>query len=575
LGFGAIKVNSSLNPITSTYPWAVVVSPTMKERGTYAYPVYPNNLISEESLTKKSLKDTFVLNWELDSSFYTPASEILLKQIDPFVFKATGFSLPEFLFSMRIPAGDNVHNFEREQEIYTVAVSPENIQQKVYNSRHFLPNTDPFSYQPWSSRAHLSINSFLPNQEIQVPSTSPGTNGYCFESLQLYGRTRTAPIPEFSSGNQLQTTDLCPPPPPSTYPQLQINWVRIEPAATYYDPTFHLTTTREYYYKGEQVKITLQIQNTGTEVVYYVYAKFRIESAVKKYVTYGAPEYYYKGFDAEHTVFVASSIAIGSTMTVTVNIGPLIGDRFALNSGIFKLTKVSVWASNHNELSLTTNNAITIEPDPYSHVVFALVMVDNAWIQLQSSFQGFQDINTIYNLIWPRFWHQYSINYRFLKTELSWNSGNSYDIEEVLTQARTEAGRILGLSTPDKLWEFNDRILAGETRAQNHGFDILIALIGRQASHFGIGSDGTAMLAAINYWGRWADGIVKQSDELLQHELSHTFGANDNNDSEDVMDYQSFWGLYNWLWDLDPIRMWKPKSYTQMLPHVGTFDGRW
>jgi hypothetical protein len=545
--FTKLRTNSSLNSITSTYPWLLIISSNQKSHDAYSFPLFPATIDSQHDLKSK-----FLINWNYDNSFYLDPHSLLINQIIPFVFKANGYSIPQFLFSIKLFTGQNF-----SPVVYNVTVDPKDLPDEInfFNQGKFENYQ---TNQQWSTSQIIAQNFVNANKILNI---NDGVSSVCLNSVQQFNIiSHTTTSFDLNSPNMVSCD-----PPPSTYPNLQINSVTIE-KMTYYDAPFVLT--RDYYYKGESVKITLQIQNTGSGTAYYIYSKFRIESTIKSGL-----EYYYKNFMADQTEYFGSSLASGATKTITFNIGPLLDNKYALNTGIFKLTKVFLWASNNNEISITTNKDITIKPDPYNHVVFALAMVDDEWLRLQYSSQGFQDVNTIYNLIWPRFWNKYNINYKFLKT-VTWDSGDYYDIEEILTQARSEAGRILSLSTSDSKWEY-DRVYPGFTRSQNHGFDTLLALHGAQTNHFGLGWDGTAIVSSQTDWGRWADGNVKESDELVQHELSHNFGAKDNNGSEDVMDYFSFWGLWNWLWDLDPIRDWHTQSYDQMKNNISHFDGRW
>ncbi len=548
--------------VYSTYPWAILPDISSYSVATTTAPQFaiPVTIASSTTLHSaaynQTKRDRFPLMWSFDlvsskigKKFY------LLEQQEPFLFQANGYPLPTFVITLRFYSSHKFADFNVTIAPYKFLV--QHSTQSSLLSR--IKRTTTYPLPTTETIAANNLNSKLEriNKKIVLDKTFNYMLTSTFDATITATSITTNAFANPSSFSTLRS--IVPGGPYFTILEAKVEKYHL------FIPPFHLGERDTY--KGEPVKFKLTIRNDGDEDAYSVYAQFHINSKS------------YSDFNLNlGPVFVTSLLRVGETKTVYFNFGPLINDgKHAFNAGAFTFIDVKVW--NYKGTAIKTiNQSFRIRPNPNKHVVFALVLIDDLW-SIKAAQQDANHfplrnltVTEMYNAIHPRFLNdaRLKIDLQFLRIE-SWDPSDDgryliRSVEELFDIAHSQAKDVLELPEKwaAKYYEYSN---IDRTDKGHHGFDILIGITGiTTTDHIGMADPrkDTAILAANSV--KWPTNRDGQADEWLQHEISHLFGAEDYNGSEDVMDYKSPIGMFNWLFNTDSIRTWRQMSINDMRP---------
>ncbi len=248
-----------------------------------------------------------------------------------------------------------------------------------------------------------------------------------------------------------------------------------------------------------------------------------------------------------------------------------------LNRGSWQITAIAL-TSSEDESSYTIEDALIIHVtfNPDEHIVLAYFVHDNI-----PPFYNGKTIRDSVNQAIERLENNYpvSINIEVLAEDKEWQPDASLlNISQMIADAWIHVGKKLGLKdgTWDNLHDYD--LVEGlwtTTKAMNGGYDILIAVSDRPGDILGLAA----------YCGNWAytsggrfdvlnfHTSQSQFDNIIQHEISHVFGASDRSYSNTIMDTELiFNGTHFTSPCLEKIN-YSPIDIVYMKEHASRFDG--
>ncbi|MFX0087773.1 MAG: hypothetical protein ACFFAU_19130 [Candidatus Hodarchaeota archaeon] len=239
------------------------------------------------------------------------------------------------------------------------------------------------------------------------------------------------------------------------------------------------------------------------------------------------------------------------------------GNKYALNHGDYKVTKVSAsgtspggsWSDDY--YPSTSQGEFNILTQTGTHPVFVVHLYDSAFPNYASSkgttvLEWFNFIET-----WNFYYNGTTnlktlFNIDFHSLIISWNPPSAGLTDLYYNYMESDAGEALGLESGE--WSR----VAG-TDAENHGFDLLFATLGRyngEDDHLGMVAGNQNMGIAMGgyyKWIFWHPIPIKNNhiDHTTIHEILHTYNADDLSFSGYIMTSPGSWdnimyqGTYN------------------------------
>jgi len=248
-----------------------------------------------------------------------------------------------------------------------------------------------------------------------------------------------------------------------------------------------------------------------------------------------------------------------------------------LNRGSWKITKI-VFTTSVDDSSYTVLDDIVVNVilNPFEHVVFTYFvhnfhapLIDDLTIRYALD-------KTLY-----RMEHDYSFSIKIvvIQEDNSWNPDNSLlNASDMVEDIWVHVGNKLELI--NNTWDFipGYDLRSGvwtETKSANAGYDLLLAASNRPGDVLGIaGYSGN--------WGFISGGrynllnyqtTISQYDNILQHEISHVFGAHDRPGSRTIMDTEIiFNGTHFTSPSLEYVN-YTSYDIIHIEQHASTFDG--
>lgn len=248
-----------------------------------------------------------------------------------------------------------------------------------------------------------------------------------------------------------------------------------------------------------------------------------------------------------------------------------------LNRGSWKITEIAFTTSVDNfSYSVLDDIVVNVILNPFEHVVFAY-FVHNYHAPLIDDFTIRYALDkTLY-----RMEHGYSFSIKILviQEDNTWNPDNSLlNASDMVEDIWVHVGEKLELI--NGTWDFipgydlRDGVWT-ETKSANAGYDLLLAASNRPGDVLGIaGYAGN--------WGYVSGGrynllnyqtTISQYDNILQHEISHVFGAHDRPGSRTIMDTELiFNGTHFTSPSLEYVN-YTSNDIVHIEQHASTFDG--
>ncbi|NHJ03485.1 MAG: hypothetical protein EAX90_01570 [Candidatus Heimdallarchaeota archaeon] len=248
-----------------------------------------------------------------------------------------------------------------------------------------------------------------------------------------------------------------------------------------------------------------------------------------------------------------------------------------LNRGSWKIIEI-VFTTSDDDFNYTVLDAIVVNVifNPFEHVVFAY-FVHNYQVPI------IDDLTIRYALdkTLYRMEHDYSFSIKILVI----HEDNTWKPENTLLNA-SEMVEDIWLHVGEKLklinstWDFIPGYdLKGgvwtETKSANAGYDLLLAASNRPGDVLGIaGYAGN--------WGYVSGGrynllnyqtTVSQYDNILQHEISHVFGAHDRPGSRTIMDTEFIFNSTHFTSPSLEYVNYTANDIIHIEQHASTFDG--
>ncbi len=338
----AISEDGGLRAVRSTIPWAVVLprASSANRQEAYTPPLTPQ-IYSNMSLSTQKHYSGYIhryfqkgapLAWDFEVHV-TRAHQrrLYLTQKDPFMFYANGGPVPTFVFTLHLET-------KTQTRMVTVKVDPNEVLQRksLVEQRKTLL----LAHLPQL----LKLGTFTASETTMtsVKNKNSAIFSFTFPSADIFSLPRQGLQPSggvISPQVCLESCGGSPPPPP---PSLQIIEAKVEKVPDYIPP-FHVARNP---YKGESIVVNITIKNSGGSAAYSIYAKFRIVSDTHWDDDWDTFKPYYEDFDVQTgSLYVTSSLAAGSTKTITFNVGPTFENgKFVLNTGKFILKTATVWA---------------------------------------------------------------------------------------------------------------------------------------------------------------------------------------------------------------------------------------
>ncbi|MFW9923056.1 MAG: hypothetical protein ACFFDW_07175 [Candidatus Thorarchaeota archaeon] len=267
-----------------------------------------------------------------------------------------------------------------------------------------------------------------------------------------------------------------------------------------------------------------------------------------------------------------------------LSIGPLIDENatfksaiLPLNRGSWKITHLAFnYASGQSEYTLEDEIMIHVIFNPYQHVIFAYFIHN-----MVTPFNDGKTIRDSLNAGLERLVNDYSfsVNIIVIQEDDTWNPDESLlNCSDFITDACKHIGEKLDLKndTWDAIVEYDlETNVWTKTKNSNGGYDIFIAASNRLCDTLGKASYGGNFAYAgsgrydlLNY--RISEN---QYDNLLQHEISHIFCANNRDGSNSIMDTSlSFNGTHFTSPCLELLN-YVSIDLTYIHKHAGRFDG--
>ncbi|MBD3189854.1 MAG: hypothetical protein GF308_04385 [Candidatus Heimdallarchaeota archaeon] len=315
-----------------------------------------------------------------------------------------------------------------------------------------------------------------------------------------------------------------------------------------------LSLEESYIMKGENAQLSLTIQSKSLTTLHNLSATILLTSLPSDY---GLQYFLDKDQDgleepltlqAEIHSFV-EVLNPEETIVEEVIIGPTVPSSeehfgiIPLNRGSWKVSEIILSTADIEDCVYLPLEelVITVTFNPYENVVFAYYLTDDI-----PPFSSGRTMKDALQLAIDRLENSYSFSIKILviTEDNSWTIGAiEPTVQEFRKNAWIHVGQKLGLK--DGTWNhlhgydlFQDRVWT-KTKKENAGYDILIAVTKKSANnHLGF--------AGIN--GNW--GVVTSGrldllnykisengfDKIIQHEISHIFGAYDRDYSNTIMD---------------------------------------
>ena len=162
---------------------------------------------------------------------------------------------------------------------------------------------------------------------------------------------------------------------------------------------------------------------------------------------------------------------------------------------------------------------------PTKHIPILAIIASNNWEGLSSDGFYYRDTEYYLSQVSDRF--ERGMNISIIPvSQVEFESNSGTDLYELADEAKYAVG--------DKFnFTGNTWTVGTGTQPENAGADILIILTGKTMDHLGIvlGASGEAFNMAIHARGSEFEGSYRlpsiYADNLIQHELSHVFGAPD------------------------------------------------
>ncbi len=437
--------------------------------------------------------------------------------LNPLVFEMNGNPLPPFVpFVIQwwmspipqvfrsIQASSNGAHFTASEHIITTPRISVLREYTIHEEYTWIPipadegTLDLHSRNSLSPRSSRATKADLPRTRIVGPC-----------SLSLPSSTAIS----------IQTCHI---PPPSPTPQLSIQ---------------KYSVTNSPIPKGEAVRMTITVENSGNADAIAVYAKFYVSS--DKYDDF-------MNVTSDQQGHYLGHIIAGRSRTFTVFLGPTINEaKHALNKGQFYITRAEVWASNADLVALENKEYFYVDHlnTDGNHNILAVLYYDQAFLDRYADNVGTDAAVMIKDsLTKPIYydpdpsnpptgkWITFTSLFSTVITPLlvkTWNPTSSEPFS-LLNEVKNTAGTDLSLSTG--AWEVLPNKSKG-TSPKNHGYDLLIGVTGKISSTSTVGATDNLGNAIVTMGGWLFMNLFPLSlsyDEqllLFLHELHHTYGA--------------------------------------------------
>ncbi|MHA1154479.1 MAG: hypothetical protein ACTSQK_00070 [Candidatus Heimdallarchaeota archaeon] len=248
-----------------------------------------------------------------------------------------------------------------------------------------------------------------------------------------------------------------------------------------------------------------------------------------------------------------------------------------LNCGSWQIIAIS-FTSTQGESSYAIEDPLTIQVtfNPDEHIVFAYFVHDDI-----PSFYNGKTIRDSVDQAVSRLENNYpfSINIEVLVEDKAWQPDTSLiNNSQMIADAWVHVGKKLGLK--DETWDniHDYDLIEGlwtTTKPMNGGYDILIAVSDRPGNVLGIAA----------FCGNWAyisggrfDILnfrtgQSQFDNIIQHELSHVFGALDRSYSNTIMDTEPIFNGTHFTSPCLEVTNYLSIDITHMVYQASRFDG--
>lgn len=316
----------------------------------------------------------------------------------------------------------------------------------------------------------------------------------------------------------------------------------------------YLSIEEIYVMKGKNARLSLTIQNKRLKAIHNLSVTIFLTSLPSDY---GLQYFVDKDQDeakeplilkAEINTFI-DFISPEETVIEEAIIGPATPsseENFALiplNRGSWKISEIVLSAVDIEDCIYLPQEELVIRIifNPYENVVFAYYLNDNI-----PPFSSGRTMRDALQLAIDRLENAYSFSIKILiiAEDNSWTIG---DVEPTVQEFRKNAWEHVGqkLGLKDNTWNhlhgydlYQNRMWT-ETKEENAGYDILIAVTEKPANNH-LGFAGIAGNWALVTSGRLdlLNYKIPENgfDKIIQHELSHIFGAHDRDYTNTIMD---------------------------------------
>lgn len=346
-----------------------------------------------------------------------------------------------------------------------------------------------------------------------------------------------------------------------------------------------LLVDTNFIMKGKNVEITLDIESEVTldEISLSIY----FTSIPSEYGLYYYQDYEQDGYidslvlEAKIDIF-SEQLNANERKEIGVSVGPLEFETkkhafLPLNRGSWKITKISFSSSEGtSEYLLLDNLVINVIMNPSEHIVFAYFVHNH-----RLPFPDGHTIRYALDKAIDRLENSYSFSIKImvLEEDDSWKPDDSLiNGSQMVEDAWKHVGAKLNLL--NNTWDFvpNYDLYEGvwtETKSANGGFDLLLAASNRPGDVLGIaGYAGN--------WGYVSGGrynllnyltTISQYDNIMQHEISHIFGAHDRPGSETIMDTTAYFNGTHFTSPSLEFTNYLQNDLIHIEHHASRFDG--